>query len=440
MFAALLACAVFVAGCGGGGDGDGSRSRGEVSGVVYDTDSNPVRNARVYIDGGPETKTNSVGGYVLENVAEADVAVRAEVVKDNVRYFGSNVARTFGGERLKSHNITIFPDSQRATLVGIVRDSRGLFVAGARVFARQADSEGVLSSNYAITDGNGEYRLGNLRGGITYTVVANALGYDTSGRNVTLTNGEQRSFDFTLYGTSDTNLAAPQNLSATAYTAPTEATRSRQLDGAYEAVKRVLDPSRATRKVATATRVTSGGNEIEVDLTWDALPAQSLLGYGIYRGRNGQQPVGIDFLRDPLAEIYSDIDPDLVEGATYDYQIAGLGTDYDDQSGAGIGRLSDVASVQPLGDLTLREPSANRNPTFRWNAASGARDYTVLVYAKYPSINEAYLNAEVTYTTDTSWTWNGSPLQSGRTYYYIVIGRSANGDFSFSPVGSLQVN
>ncbi|NDD64454.1 MAG: hypothetical protein EBZ36_10845, partial [Acidobacteria bacterium] len=80
---------------------------------------------------------------------------------------------------------------------------------------------------------------------------------------------------------------------------------------------------------------------VEIDLTWDALGADSLLGYRIYRGGSSGTIAPYDFLRDPLGEIFTDLDDALTDGRTYRYQVAGVTTDYND-SGVGEGPRSSV--------------------------------------------------------------------------------------------------
>lgn len=426
---------LIAAGCGGGGDHH-STPKGEVSGVVYDSSSNPIVGARVYIDGGPSTTTNSVGGYVLENVPAYDVPVLASVSKNGAQYVGSNVASVYEGERAESVNIVIFPSTQQATLHGVVYDSHGNRLQGAKVFAQATGDTAPLSSTMAVSDSHGEYYLSVLQGGVTYNVVANGLDYDTSSATVTLNDGDLRSQDFHLNNASNPALTAPQNVAATAYTAPTSATRDAKLANAIEAVKEALNPKRPAP--AATTRLTSGGNDIEIDLTWDAVSSSSLLGYGIYRSRGGATPQPVQFLRDPLAQIFEDTDANLVEGNAYNYQVNALSTSYDGGS-TGLGPLSAEVTVTPLGDLTLGSVNATTSPTFNWNAAYGASQYAVLVYDNYPTIGETWRNSAITYNAGTSWTWNDAPLTSGRTYYYIVIGKSDAGNYSFSPVGQFTV-
>lgn len=420
--------ALFLIGCGGGGGG--VQGRGEIAGVVLDANNQPVRDARVWTDAGNgnrETHTNSAGSYVLTNVGDTDTIVHAEVRdSNNVRSAGQNLARVFNGERASSTNIVVYRASELVRLNGQVRNSSGRVLRGARVFARATDGT-VLSSASALTDNDGVYVIDDLHANTEYQLVANTPGYGEASDVITIQSGEAR-HDFVLGAPSDPDLDTPAGLVAVAYTTPeiptTRGTSATQLAGAFEALKQHLDPTRAKRLSKLKKRDTLLGSPIEVDLTWDPYPIPDTLGFAVYR-----QPVGssnddtVQFLHDPLAEIFVDADPLIRETTAYNYQITALSTSYDAVSGHGESVFSNSVEVQPLPELALHFPSGK---TLSWSAVSGAADYSVFVYDRYPRIGvDPIYDNNATPTTSTEFTVPVS-LTAGQTYYYIVVGHRAD--------------
>jgi hypothetical protein len=202
-----------------------------------------------------------------------------------------------------------------------------------------------------------------------------------------------------------------------------------------------MDPKRASRKVSTVKRTTVNGNTIEIDLVWVRQPFKDLLGYGIYRGSSPSNLASVDFLRDPLAEIYADNDDALIEGTNYTYAMTSLNTTY----GGGFGEsdLSNTTTVKTLGDLEDRGVSYGPL-TFRWNSAIGAEKYVVYVFDTYPSFY--HTTRWTNYSSPvagTSLAYGGPTLVSGRTYYYLLLGVAdydAGSDTwssnTFSPIGT----
>jgi hypothetical protein len=369
----------------------------------------------------PETSSNSNGSYVLENIPQAVHVVRAEVRdENNLRYYGQNVIQVFEGERSRSTNVTVYRDNQLAAIRGTVRDRFGNLVSGAKVFAI-----GTLgfSSNISITGDNGEYVLGGLLAGVTYDIAASAPFHGNDEDTVNLLVGEERTVNFALGNTTDPLLPAPQNLRGTIWTSPREVTRGRELY-ALEAVKRLVDPN---RRPQNQSRLSIGGNWIEVDLLWDPVPSQQLLGYGIYRGTSalGTLPAE-DFLRDIYIDAYTDLDDTLSEGPTYYYEVTALNTEYPDTTNS-ESNPSNRVGFTALGDMELL-PELQGPLTFRWNAARNASTYVVYVFDAYPAIGLTPLWQSAP-TALTSQVYAGPALTTGNTYYYIVVG-SANANMS----------
>lgn len=434
---------LLVAGCGGkGGTTD---TRGEVSGVVFDQEGFVVRGARVYYAGAgannQETVTTTAGTYNLSDLPAQDITIRAELTKGGVRFYGQNLASVTEGDRAKNVNIALYPENQIATLRGQVRDRDGSLLRGIRVFLRPVDDpsttddDTLLTSAVGITDSSGTFNIGGLLGGQTYRVQVNGLDFNSDFDTITLNAQETRTVNFNVPDGQIINVPAPSNLLATAYTAPMAVRSDARLGDAIEMMKFRLRPQR-TKAI---TKTTVRGNPIEIDLFWDDIENTALLGFGVYRGAGNNALRNVGFLRDPLAVFFADNDDALVEDVSYTYGLTSLDTLYDGNEGES--ELSNTATVTPLSDLLLGSATSAAQPTFRWTTVSRATRYSVFLFTEYPSIGvtEIFSNYETPVNTN-QFTYNGPALTSGRTYYYFVVGETADQTaVSISQVGQVTV-
>lgn len=418
----LVLIGLLLAGCGGGG----TSTVGTITGFIEDVNGNPVRNARVFVDGGPQTFSNSAGSYRLVDVSGDVRIIKASVSQDGVSYSGQNTVQIFNGETSKSVNITMGRSNQMAKLTGTVVDRNGLLVEGAHVFAAASNGSGtvtVFSSSYVLTDSNGEFTMPTLIGGQAYSVIASAVGYDSDPDTVTISAGQTQDLLFTLKNATDPLLPPPANLFGQAWTTPREiTTRVPGQRAALEAVKNMIDPRRSSHR---QSRDTSNGNFVEIDLEWDPMSNPSLIGFEIYRapGSVGYGSLqGVNFYRDPQATLYEDMDSSFQENQTYSYAVTAFNTNAGDTNNS-ESDFSNLVVVTTLGDLFLDSVTAGP-VTFHWEAASGADNYQVYVFDRIPSIGITSIwNAN---TTSTQLAYGGPALTSGHTYYYVVLGQ-ANG-------------
>lgn len=417
-----------AAGCGGGG----SATLGQLAGVITDLNGGVVRNARVWV-GSQTTQSNSSGAYILEGVKEGEQTVKAEVIQDGIRYVGQNVANVFPNERSKSVNVVVVNENQRASVRGTVRDRQGRGLVNARVFA----FGNALSSSVAITDATGTYTLESLQAGLDYEIVGSARGYNSDTLFANLSANEQRTLNFTLDDGTNPGFGPPQNLEAVIWTSPRIATRSPGNREAYDAIKKLFDPRRPQM---VRTRDAGGGSPIETDLYWDPIVSDSLLGYGVYRGTSAFGSVAaIDFLRDPLTFFFADADDRLQEGVAYYYEITALGTLYPDVPGS-ESAPSNRYGVTPLGDLELLP--VGFGPRFQWVHARNATSYIVYLFDRYPGLDvDPIWSNEGTRTSNNFVDYTGPGLQSGRRYYFVVLGLANDDDSrTISPIGDFVAN
>ena len=439
--AMFVAGAIVLAGCGGGGDNSNSFGHADVTGVVYDQNGGIVRDAQVFYNdlgagSARQTVTNSNGAYVLKGVPALDDLIQCQLTSNGVQYFGQNLARLYDGQRTMTVNIGLYPESKLASIHGTVSDNHGNLLIGAKIFAIP-DNGTTLSSSYGITDNRGNYFVGGLLSGIKYDIQVNGLGYSSALDTETLNAGQDKPVNYTLTAASITTLAPPSNVRAIAYTTPAQATTQIKYRNAFSAIRSITNPGKVFHP--TMKKFVSGGsNAIEVDVMWSPITDSSLLGFGIYRGANGRPLSNVDFLRDPLSEVYEDMDGGLTSGTSYTYAVTTVSTSA--SNGQGESNLSASATVTPLGPLALNGVAASTHPTFSWSPANGAVKYSVLLFDQYPDIGVLDIfDTLQSPTQGTSYQYNGNLLSRGITYYYVVIGYSSTGDQSVSQVGQFTV-
>ncbi|MDR3690383.1 MAG: carboxypeptidase regulatory-like domain-containing protein [Fimbriimonas sp.] len=442
-YALLVVIAVGLAGCGGGG-GDGGYSVGiaDVSGVVFDQNGNVVRNAQVFYSDSysgvfRQTLSNSNGAYVLKAVPALDDLIQCQLQSNGVQYFGQNLARLYDGTRTMTVNIALYPQTQLASIKGTVADSHGNLLVNAKIFAIPAAGP-TLSSSYGITDNTGNFFIGGLVSGTKYSIQVNGLGYNSAIDTETLNAGQVLTVNYSLPPASNTTLGPPTNVNAIAYTSPGEATTNLRMQRAISAIKNLSTPGRLVKHMAIGKRTTSYGGTVEIDVSWTPISNTSLLGYGIYQAVGNQKLVNVDLLRDPLASVYEDMYGGLVSGQTYTYAVTTVSTGATNTSGES--GYSNLTAVTPLGPLSIGNVVTSTQPTFSWSQASGAANYALMLFSQYPDIGVTdifdNLNNPV---TGTSYTYSGTSLKSGQTYYYVLVGFSSAGSQSISPVGQFTV-
>jgi hypothetical protein len=415
-----------LAGCGG------DTKVGVVSGTITDIEGDPVADAEVFAANAVNSRTRSLhnGTFYLTNVPDRFTIIRARAVINGIEYTGQNIAQVFENEQSKNVNIMIAPASRQGTVEGFVRDALGRGIEGARVFAG-----GALSSALAVTDRRGFYRIAGLPAGYEYPVVASAPDYENDKRTVAIVAGQTALVSFTLNDSRNRPVQTPFNLSATAWTLPRvlTATRSnpRERD-AYNAIRALFDEKPRTRRTV-ASRAASD-YWIEIDLSWEYEEQNSLLGYGVYRGRTIDElnRNAIAFLRDPLADFFADLDPALQPNVPYFYEMVALNTDYlNDLPGTVSGRSNRV-SARPFTPIAITSPFPNEivdGLILQWTPVPNADYYLVLIYDRFPDYKVApYFPADLSnpgaakvFAPATSLVYTGPPLVSGRTYYAVVL-------------------
>jgi hypothetical protein len=428
LFGCITTISLLLAGCGK------DEKVGIISGTVTDVEGTPVANAEVIAEGSTRSTTRTLhnGTFYLTNVREGFTRIYARAQIGNREYTGQQVAQLFRNDQSKNINIMIASRDQQGSVEGFVSDPRRQPIEGARVFVG-----GALSSALAVTDRRGYYRIDGLPAGYSYPIVASAPGYQNDQRTVEIRAGEVSPMSFTLNYSTNRPVNAPQNLQATAWTMPREllATRDNRTLRAYNAIRALFDEKAQGRPLRPPSRAT-GDYWIEVDLSWDYEQQPSLLGYGIFRGTNLEelQTNAIAFLRDPLADFFADLDPQLQPNVTYYYEMVALNTDYlDDLPGSSSGR-SNRAVARPFSPIQMVEPRPNalvdsRSLIISWNPVERADYYLVLIYDRFPDyqVQPFYpsgLNnpgAAKVFAPNTSLVYTGPAFTPGRTYYLVVL-------------------
>lgn len=420
---ALLA-ATLLTGCGG----DGRPRTSTVTGTVVDTNFQPLRDAEVEIEG-QRVRTTNTGSFAATNVPNGEIDIIARATVNGTRFRGRTQAFTSENEQENSVNIVVAPESQLGTLTGTVRDRDGFPLRGASVFAYM----GTSGSARAFTGNDGRYTLRDLPAGFTLTVSASGRTFRSDQTSVVLNNGQTRNLNFNLGDAGIPNLNPPTNIGHTTWVAPPP---SRDPENASLAwAKSRLDQRDRTTRPQAVTRSLRPDMSVETELFWDEQTFPDKFGVGVYRG-NGPTGVlsGIDFFFDPLAPYYVDIG--LNPSSTYSYALtttSALFPEFPDQTES---RLSDRVVVRTL-DL-LRLSNVTSGPRFNWQAGSGAQEFIVYLFDRFPTAGAQQIwDTEQNPTTGLSQLYTGGSLVPGRTYFYIVLGvANSNNSRTISPIGS----
>lgn len=427
---AVVALALAAAGCGGF---SGSKTT-TVSGTVVDINDQPIRDARVSSRFG-STRTSTTGAYSLPRQGEGEVEITAEIDKGGRTYRGRTWVLNMKNGTTSSANIIVAPEDELATVRGTVRDRNGNALQGASVYA----FFGAGSSQRAFSDEDGDYTLRDLVAGVDYELYAGGQGLRADRTAVNLDIGETRTLNFVVSDPGIPPLDPPQNVLATTWVSPVDATR-RPGGDPYEAVKRLVDPGRASRKAGKGTRLRSmtpdGDSYVEADVLWDFVRGDDVTGFGIYRGLEGGSLEGIDFFADPLSSYYVDLD--LRRSRTYNYAVTTISSLYPDFTGT-ESDLSAVVRARTLASLRLSNPSFGPL-TFRWQSGSGGQDFIVFLFDEFPSVGVTSIwNNDGNRATGTSARYDGPSLARG-TYYYVVVGLADNDDSrTISQIGTFQL-
>lgn len=411
----------------GGCPGGVSTFDSTVTGTVVDANFNPVRDATVTAGGQSTTTTNS-GAYVLTNLPDGEVEVRADAIVSGVPYRGRTSILNFIGEQQNSVNVMVGPAATLGQITGTVTDRDGFLLQGASVFAYH----GSGSSTRSFTDANGRYTIRDLVPNLSYTVSASGQGYRSDQTAVVLANSETRVRNFVLDNPGLPGLTPPQNIGVTSWVShPT----SRSERSGLEWAKSNYGDKQINRKFRARSRALRPDMVVEVELFWDQQQFPDLFGFGVYRGIGASGAVtGIDFYFDPLAPYYADIGTEPF--STYSYALTTISAQYPNFSSQTESALSSRVVASTLGLLQTNPVGAGT--TFSWQGGSGATQYVVYVFDEFPTGSvSAIWDTESSPTSGLSQAYGGPPLVSGNTYHYLVLG-IANGAESrtISKVGS----
>lgn len=463
--------AMLIGGCGGGGGGSngGTTASGKiVLGKVVDVSGNPVPGASINVEGGgPSTTSLSQGTFRLDNVGTGVRRITASVSQNGTSYTGSTQTLVLDQATTSNANIQVSPSNQQAAITGTVRDANGNPLRDARVFLAvfvttdTGSGDGSLASLVAFADNQGVYRFNNVPAPVTrYTIAASLQGYQNDKEFVNnLQVGEVRHLDVNLGNSVGQAATVPTNAQVFAFTQPSGGQRPyavSQTNGGtasptsavYERLWRVLSPAYAAREAkahaasTAATQTTRqahatsafGAYAVQMNLFFDNNEPNSLSGFRVYNSPDNDSLQPYDFLQDPLADVYTDLDPFYVAGRQYNFAVSAINTD-----GAETG-LSNTSSVVPLDALGLDGPAINQtvsNPVaVTWRRISNATTYVVFVYDSFPSVDANYNQ----YTAADGASSLALPSLSAGDYYTVVAGVTNDGSaVSVSPITKFHV-
>lgn len=429
-----------------------------VTGRIVDTGGNGVPGASVIADtGGTASTSLGQGGYRLDVTSGVIHRITASATQNGVVYSGSTQVLPFSNSLSSNVNIILSNTSQQASVSGVVKDSTGLPLAGARVYvALTSTLSGTNDSSLVgYTDANGNYTVSSIPVGVSsgsaITLSASRAGYQNATQ--TLSNvGAGGAYNQTLTLTPATNAAIqPPTLNA-AYTStePTSALTGNARaaraiavgqGSPYETLRRLLSPgyaALANKRGAHGTKRTAhaaGNYAVETDLqfTQSSLTASSVLAYTVYRTLGSTVPTATsdafyDQVQDPLANYYTDLTfsnfkQNTLSGVRYNFALSAVSTA---TAGSAESVLSAPLSVTPLGPLTLLTPTAGQagaNPvSVAWSPVSGVTGYHAYLYTEFPTINITPQDLGAIPANVTSITLN--PVTIGQPYYIVIVGIS----------------
>ncbi len=471
---------VLTSGCGGGG-GSGSPATGGnggtypypsggssiVLGKVVDISGNAVPGASVAADTGQSAATLSQGGFRLDGVPAGVRRIRVSTQQNGTTYTGSTQVLSLSASpslTVSNANVQVSPTGQQATVTGTVRNPDGQPLAGVRVYlgvfvspgtAANNGTDGSVASLVAFADANGVYRLENIpvpTAQSSYTEAASLLGYQNTRVGINnLRPGETRTQDIILGGASGQTGPTPTNVAAFTFTQPGEAPQAHAVGlsasaspaAAYEQIRRAVSPAyaqRATGEHASAhTRLKAhatpfGAFAINADVFFDNAQPDSVSGFKIYTSTGNAQLTAYDFLQDPLANVYTDLDPAYVPNQQYNFAVSAVNTT-NGESG-----LSAASAVVPLDGQTLVGPQngqTTQNPvTVGWNRINGADNYSVFVYPQFPGVGVAGAQ----YNANSGANTLTLPNMASGDYYYVVAGSRGDGSaVTVSPITRIHV-
>lgn len=451
---AAAGAAVALAGCGGGGTPGRT-----LTGVVTDVDGKAVAGAYLSL-GSARATSLSNGTFVLNGVSSGYQTVVATITIQGNRWSGETGVDVVPDEQNRSVNVVVSQESTQGALAGSVIGPSGYGLEGAKVFIG-----GPVSSTIAFTDADGNYVARRLTSGTTYTVTASLAGYVNDTRSVHIDANQTTAASFALASSSAQGpIPAPQNVQAQAWTIASSISRSSSKGTVYDWLKRVyrkkkglpLTASMRNVQWKTATRATPAGSVMEIDLFWDYASYTDLLGYLIRRGTSSSSLGDLAVARDPLTAAFFDVDSGLTQDVTYYYTVHSLDTIGFPNDGT-VGPASSTVSASPLGPIRATSPAqgaqVSGDPLFQWTAVTGASTYQIYVWDRFPDLQNSSdpdgvspiwpadtsnPGASLVSAPQTQQGYAGPTLQSGHTYYWLVLASDASGSaLSASQVAKL---
>ena len=456
-----------VAGCGGGGNGfdDGGNPPPSadtiILGKVVSSDGNPAPGANVSVQGsGISGKTLAGGAYRLENIPSGVRRLTATATINGVGYSGTTQVLSVSHAIVSNANILLGRNSQQATVDGQIVDDRGRPFEGVRIFiASSSPSSGNVMSDVAFTDSSGFFSLQRVPAdGTNYTLTASTLDFQNFTKAMNgLAPGEHRSLA-TMQMTPSFNQSnlVPQNVAAESFTTPSstptselKAHTAQQVTSAYDAIRRLASPKYAARIASNshlASSITSqhvkgkasgfGNYAIEMDLFFDETSRDSLSGFRVYSSADTNPVTSYDFLQDPLANIYVDLDPFYTADRQFNFAVSAVNTDQHETA------KSPTVSVVPLGRVFLNQPasfSLHSDPvTVSWTQVNGAEAYNIYVYNQFPSVQTSPI-VTVSNIAASQSSKTLAPLGPGSYWIVVAATADAGAEVSLSQITPFDV-
>ena len=275
-----------------------------------------------------------------------------------------------------------------------------------------------------LTDETGRYELGVPAG--TYTVTASKETFNNATSSVTVNTGETKTQDFNLTTGSGGTITGLPDISYSylwAETCPSEIDIRSLKFNPSKGKKLEFNPN----SLPIASR-NSGDYRSYTLLQINIAPSDDtgIKGIRFYRSDNPNGPfILVDF---SLLMSYGGIgiDTDVTSGTTRYYTFSFFG----DSGESALQQLKSIEIPEPcILSSPSNEATVEPTPTFSWNTVPNADEYYIEVREKTDS---GWNYIWGTSTTNTSITYGGNALESGKTYVWDVTAFKATTEETYT--------
>lgn len=181
-----------------------------------------------------------------------------------------------------------------------------------------------------------------------------------------------------------------------------------------------------------------GSYAIESDLYFSEASTTDVDGYIVNLAVGSNAMRYYDFLEDPAATEYTDIEPGYSADTDYAFQMIAVSTDQVQSS------ASATQTVNPLEPVDLTQPVQNQgmsNPVLMtWNAVPRAASWTIFIYDQYPTIGTSTPSMTISNISGSATSYQFPKALANGNYWMVLAASDTNAvDVSVSDVTAFYV-